>query len=44
MIRTIVSLTATALWELEGADHGGAMWIEPNLYGQRVVAWFGGHL
>ena len=34
---------ATVLWEVEGADHGGAMRIEPNLYRRRVVEWFGGH-
>ena len=32
----------TVLWEVAGADHGGAMGMDRELYRRRVVEWFGG--
>jgi len=37
-----VNPVATVLWEVAGADHGGAMQVVPELYRRRVLEWFGG--
>jgi dipeptidyl aminopeptidase/acylaminoacyl peptidase len=34
---------STELWEVEGADHGGAIRVAPDRYRRRVLEWFGGH-
>jgi dipeptidyl aminopeptidase/acylaminoacyl peptidase len=38
-----INPAATTLWEVAGADHGGAITTAPDLYRQRVIEWFGTH-